>query len=166
MPVMIVLRHALYDSLPHFIVGRDGRVTGFGRPSDGQTVNIILDGGLPLLPAADGRFYPARNSGSGFVPDMLRPPVTYFYEYCRQNRWRGFIYYERYGTSQLAALDTLLRDLCREFGITRPYGRHTWQPCPERTAAGAPGIYTDASFSTAGPAVHPQPELLTMLKQL
>lgn len=166
MSIMIVLRHALYNALPHFIVGCDGHVTGFGHPSDGEMVNIILGGGRPVLPAADGHFYPVRNTGSGFSPDMLRPPVPYFYEYCRQNRWRGFIYYERYTTDQLAALDRLLRDLCREFGTTKPYGKHTWQLCPERTTEGTPGIYTDASFCINGPAVHPQPELINLLKAI
>lgn len=163
---MIILRNSLHDTTPNFIVQRDGHIITLSRPAEGERCDIILDGGIPLLPAADGKFYPVRNTGSGFAPDMLRPPVTYFYEYCQQNRWCGFTYYERYSTAQLAALDRLLRDMCREFGITKPYGKHTWQLCPERTTEGTPGIYTDASFCINGPAVHPQPELINLLKSL
>ncbi|MBP5401386.1 MAG: hypothetical protein J6Y35_07145 [Bacteroidales bacterium] len=166
MDSMIILRHAHYAALPNYIVQRDGHIITLGRPAEGERCDIILDGGIPLLPAADGKFYPVRNTGSGFAPDILRAAVTYFYEYCQQNRWRGFIYYERYSTAQLAALERLLLDLCHKFRITNPYGKHTWQLCPERTTEGTPGIYTDASFCINGPAVHPQPELINLLKSL
>lgn len=166
MAMIIVLRTSLYAALPNYIVQRDGHIITLAQPAEGERCDIILDGGFPLLPASDGKFYPVRNTGSGFAPDMLRAPMPYFYEYCQQNRWRGFLYFVRYSTAQLAALERLLRDLCHKFRITNPYGKHTWQLCPERTTEGTPGIYTDASFCINGPAVHPQPELINLLKSL
>ena len=166
MAMIIVLRTSLYAAIPNYIVQLDGQIITLAQPAEGERCDIILDGGSPLLPASDGKFYPVRNTGSGFAPDMLRAPMPYFYEYCQQNRWRGFIYFVRYSTAQLAALERLLRDLCHKFRITNPYGKHTWQLCPERTTEGTPGIYTDASFCINGPAVHPQPELINLLKSL
>lgn len=166
MAMIIVLRTSLYAAIPNYIVPLDGQILTLAQPAEGERCDIILDGGFPLLPASDGKFYPVRNTGSGFAPDMLRAPMPYFYEYCQQNRWRGFLYFVRYSTAQLAALERLLRDLCHKFRIVTPYGKHTWQLCPERTTEGTPGIYTDASFCINGPAVHPQPELINLLKSL
>lgn len=166
MAMIIVLRTSLYAAIPNYIVPLDGQITTLAQPAEGERCDIILDGGFPLLPASDGKFYPVRNTGSGFAPDMLQAPMPYFYEYCQQNRWRGFLYFVRYSTAQLAALERLLRDLCHKFRIVNPYGKHTWQLCPERTTEGTPGIYTDASFCINGPAVHPQPELINLLKSL
>lgn len=166
MAMIIVLRTSLYAAIPNYIVPLDGQIVTLAQPAEGERCDIILDGGFPLLPASDGKFYPVRNTGSGFAPDMLRAPMPYFYEYCQQNRWRGFLYFVRYSTAQLAALERLLRDLCHKFRIVNPYGKHTWQLCPERTTEGTPGIYTDASFCINGPAVHPQPELINLLKSL
>lgn len=166
MAMIIVLRTSLYAAIPNYIVPLDGQIFTLAQPAEGERCDIILDGGFPLLPASDGKFYPVRNTGSGFAPDMLRAPMPYFYEYCQQNRWRGFLYFVRYSTAQLATLESLLRDLCHKFRIVNPYGKHTWQLCPERTTEGTPGIYTDASFCINGPAVHPQPELINLLKSL
>lgn len=166
MAMIIVLRTSLYAAIPNYIVPLDGQIATLAQPAEGERCDIILDGGFPLLPASDGKFYPVRNTGSGFAPDMLRAPMPYFYEYCQQNRWRGFLYFVRYSTAQLAALERLLHDLCHKFRIVNPYGKHTWQLCPERTTEGTPGIYTDASFCINGPAVHPQPELINLLKSL
>lgn len=166
MAMIIVLRTSLYAAIPNYIVQLDGQIITLAQPAEGERCDIILDGGFPLLPASDGKFYPVRNTGSGFAPDMLRAAVPYFYEYCQQNRWRGFLYFVRYSTAQLAALERLLRDLCHKFRIVNPYGKHTWQLCPERTTEGTPGIYTDASYCINGPAVHPQPELINLLKSL
>lgn len=166
MAMIIVLRTSLYAAIPNYIVPLDGQIITLAQPAEGERCDIVLDGGFPLLPASDGKFYPVRNTGSGFAPDMLSAPMPYFYEYCQQNQWRGFLYFVRYSTAQLAALESLLRDLCHKFRITNPYGKHTWQLCPERTTEGTPGIYTDASFCINGPAVHPQPELINLLKSL
>lgn len=145
-------------------IDRDGNVTEHF--SEGEIINdsicVELECRGALLPAADGKFYPVRNTGSLFIPDTLRQPAKYFHEYCQQNRWFGFIYYEKYTTAQLNSLRNVLVNLCFAYNIPHCYNPDMW------TKTGAPGIYSSTALKSLHTTnqVHPQPELLNLLKSL
>ena len=99
------------------------------------------------------------------VPNATCKPVKYFYEYCEKNRWKGNLYYEKYSTAQLNALRELLKELCRRHSIPSAYSNDMWV-VSTKALRGEPGIYGHCSYRFDKSDVHPQPELINMLKQL
>lgn len=160
----IYLFNSESGTLEDIFIDRDGNVTknSFTGELVNDSICVALECRGALLPAADGKFYPVRNTGTRFVPDTLRRPAKYFHEYCQQNRWFGFIYYEKYTTAQLNSLRNVLVNLCFAYSIPHSYNNDMW------TKVGAPGIYSSTvskSLHTTN-QLHPQPELLNLLKSL
>lgn len=172
----------------HFIVDREGQVhqlfdeefwawhlglqqkvfTQMGVPYkqlDRQSIGIEIDSWGYLEPHTDGQFYPAKWNGTRNVPNTAAKPVKYFYEYCTNQKWKGHRYYERYTTAQINAVRDLVRELCRRHDIPKTYNPDMWE-VSKRALTGTPGIFAHCSYRTDKSDIHPQPEMLTMLKSL
>lgn len=132
---------------------------------DRMSIGIELDSWGPVLPHNDGQFYPVKWNGTTHVPNTACNPVKYFYEYCEKNRWKGFLYYEKYTSAQLASLKELLRELCQRHHIPMDYNNDMWV-VSTKALRGEPGIFGHCSYRFDKSDVHPQPELVNMLKQL
>lgn len=132
---------------------------------DRQSIGIELDSWGALLPAPDGKFYPVKWNGTRMVPNTACKPVPYFYEYCQQNRWRGFMYFEKYTTAQLASLKELLRVLCSKYRIPKTYNPDMWT-VSTRALRGEPGIFSHTSYRPDKSDIHPQPEMVNLLQSL
>lgn len=132
---------------------------------DKQSIGIELDSWGYLVPHTDGKFYPAKWDGRRNVPNTACKPVPYFYEYCTAAQWKGHQYYEKYTTAQLNALRDLLRDLCRRHDIPKTYNNEMWV-VSTKALRGEPGIFAHCSYRNDKSDVHPQPELLNLLKSL
>ena len=132
---------------------------------DRHAIGIELDSWGPVLPHTDGQFYPVKWDGRRYVPNVTCKSVKYFYEYCEKNRWKGHLYYEKYSTAQLNALRELLKELCRRHSIPSAYSNDMWV-VSTKALRGEPGIYGHCSYRFDKSDVHPQPELINMLKQL
>lgn len=172
----------------HFIIDREGRVHQLFDESfwgyhlgleqkvftqahlqykqlDKQSIGIELDSWGYLAPHTDGKFYPAKWDGRRNMPNTAAKPVPYFYEYCSSQKWKGNQYYEKYTTKQLAALRELLTELCRRHNIPKTYNNEMWV-VSTKALRGEPGIFAHCSYRHDKSDVHPQPELLNMLKSL
>jgi N-acetyl-anhydromuramyl-L-alanine amidase AmpD len=131
---------------------------------DRAAIGIELCSWGPLAAGADGKFYPVKFQNGKYVANMALPAVNHFYEYCGATPYRGHCYYERYTTAQLAALDELLQHLKKTIFINPLYKDDIWDVCP-RALKGEEGIFSHTSYRYDKSDVHPQPELLTMLKK-
>ena len=80
-------------------------------------------------------------------------------------KFRGFNYFQRYSTAQIESLRQLLVFLCVKFNIPKTYNSDMWG-ISGNALAGKPGIYTHVSYRKDKSDCHPQPELITMLKEL
>ncbi len=84
-----------------------------------------------------------------------------FYE----NLHRGNHYYEEYTKDQIKSLERVLKYWCNRFDIPATYNEDIWE-VNTRALKGDKGIYLASSFSDDLPIVHPQKELLSLLKNL
>ncbi len=155
-PTRIVLHHGTSSDGMHYTIARNGTVTNV-QTMCASSLHILLESHGRLTQDRDGRFHPADNPAG--------ETVTYFYEYCRKNRWHGACYYEMYTTRQLEALRQLLRELCEQHGISKTYNAKRWYPTAE-AADGTGGIFFHCSFDAAADDPHPQQELINVLKTL
>lgn len=165
----------------HFIIDREGQIyqlfdlkywgyhlglsnsdfTSMGcayKPLDKSSISIEIDCWGHLKKSADGKYYPTGKEGK-------TPPVTDIHEYCYQSKWRGHAVYEKYTGKQIQALQELLRELCRQFGIPKKYNLDMWG-VSTNALKGTAGIWTHASYRKDKSDCHPQPELCDMLKLL
>jgi N-acetyl-anhydromuramyl-L-alanine amidase AmpD len=132
---------------------------------DPNNIGIELDSWGALAQHSDGKFYPISYVGGKAVPNLKCKPVTYIYEYCPTQKFRGIQYFEQYTTTQLNALYELLVYLKQKHSIPTNYGSDIWSLCG-RALRGDPGIYSHTSFRPDKTDCHPQIELINLLKRL
>lgn len=147
---------------PGFIIDRDGVIHGgHGEGNVVALVNVgpvVLYGGLwyPALPGPyTGRY--GRIAGA--------EPVRVPYEYCSCKPYHGCQHYEMIGDKQLNSLRRLLKSLLSQFHIQFPYDNQLGAICP-RAIAGRSGIYFASSYDKRRSDVHPQIELIHLIKSL
>ena len=142
--------------------------TRFGlgyRKLDPQAIGIELDSWGALVQHTDGKFYPVTTKDGKTVPNLKCKPVPNIYEYCSNQKYRGFQYFERYTTAQLETLDELLRHLTATHRITSNYRSDIWN-VTSRALLGQEGIFAHASYRLDKSDAHPQVELVNLLKSL
>ena len=147
---------------PGFVVDRDGTIYGAG--GEGNVVAIanagpvVTDGGL-WYPAA-----PDTTSGR-FIRIRRAEPVRAPYEYCTSKLYHGCQFYEMIDDRQMQSLRRLLVSLLSQFRIAFPYDNQLGNVCP-RAIAGGTGIYFASSYDRHRSDIHPQIELLNLIKSL
>jgi len=87
------------------------------------------------------------------------------YEYCTKTKWRGYQHWELYYEKQLESLRELLLSLCERHSIPKTYNADIWD-VSRRALMGTPGIFCRCSFIKDAHDLHPQIELVNMLKSL
>ena len=132
---------------------------------DKCSIGIELDCWGPVVLHTDGKFYPAKWNGKSYAPNTSCKPVKYFHEYCQQNKWKGSIYWEKYTTRQLDSLEKLVKGIAARHNIPMTYNNDIWNPC-NRALSGTPGLFSHCSYRKDKSDVHPQPELINLLKSL
>ncbi len=132
---------------------------------DPHNIGIELDSWGALAKHTDGKFYPITYANGKSVPNLKCKPVTNIYEYCTTQKYRGVQYYERYSTAQLNTLGELLAYLQAKHNIPAKYNSDIWNVCT-RALRGELGIYSHTSFRPDKSDVHPQVELINVLKSL
>lgn len=132
---------------------------------DPLSIGIELDSWGALTPHTNGEFYPVKWDGKKIVPNLKAKPVKYFYEYCTQSKFRNFQYFERYTTLQLSSLRDLLQHLCQKHNIPKQYNDDMWTLSSNALSC-KQGIFAHASYRKDKSDVHPQPELINLLKSL
>ncbi len=164
-------------SLPAFVVDRDGTIYNFFNfdrwsrylnvgAHDPLIVNVALANCGPLRRHTDGLFYPIRlDDRSMPLPDTSQPPVRLFYEFCTRQPHRSFTHFELIYPAQLRALQDLLPHLLALHRINYRYNPLTGT-CHPDFVDGRPGIYLACDCVKSRADLHPQPELIRLLKTL
>ncbi|PKP20734.1 MAG: hypothetical protein CVU04_03250 [Bacteroidetes bacterium HGW-Bacteroidetes-20] len=130
---------------------------------DLSCIGIELDSWGFVLPHK-GKFYPAKLEDGKFVPRLDGAPlINYPEQYC--TKYRKFEFYERYTPQQLASLEKLLTFLMAKHSIKNTYISDMWDVC-NRALKGYEGVFSHTSYRKDKFDVHPQPELVTLLKSL
>lgn len=117
------------------------------------SIGFELDNWGFLTKGADGKF----RAAYGNVVDV---PVQ---EY--PNLFRGQRYYEKYTDAQLQTTGELLLYFHNKFGIPMDYNETMWDMSKD-ALSGKPGIWTHDSYRPDKTDLHPQPEVIEMLKSL
>ncbi|MCR5064412.1 MAG: hypothetical protein K6A67_01445 [Bacteroidales bacterium] len=134
---------------PGFVIGRDGTIYG-GRGEQ----NIIA-----LVNV--GELVKKGNSWIPVINEIEKPSNNYIpYEYCSCRKT-----FEMIPDRQLNALRRLLKSLLSQFHIQFPYDNQLGDICP-RALAGKSGIYFASSFDSHRYDIHPQVELINLIKSL
>lgn len=163
---------------PSYVIDRDGSVHRI-YPSnrwanvlgnellDRRTIHIALCNVGPLRRnPADGLFYPVTLDAHRMpIADTAKPSVHYFYEFCTRHPHHGFQYYEYITPAQISSLRTLLQHLISLHHIPYLFDTLTGSHTPN-FAKGRPGIYLACGYDTHRSDLHPQPELINLLKSL
>lgn len=79
--------------------------------------------------------------------------------------WRGYRYFHKYNAAQVEALRQLLNYLADKYTIAKTYNSDMWD-ISQNALAGKNGIYTHVSYRKDKSDMHPQPELISMLRGL
>ncbi len=119
-----------------------------------EFIGIELDswGGLTTK---NGKFY----SFSG--QEVKKENVTFY-----EKPFRGYQYFEKYTTAQLASLKELLEYWGERYAIPLGYKGTIMFEYNKRALSGESGIWAHVSFRPDKSDVHPQKELIDMLQSL
>lgn len=79
--------------------------------------------------------------------------------------FRGFLYFQKYTSSQLKSLQILINYLCETYSIPKVYNPEMWE-YSKMAMNGNSGIYTHISFRKDKSDCFPQKELIEILNKL
>lgn len=133
---------------PGFIIDRQGTIHG-GQGND----HVIALENVGEVRKHNGQWVPASH------PDLTDLRIVP-YEYC--SCMKSF---EMMSDRQLKSLHRLLKSLLSQFHITFRYDNQLGRIC-HRALDGEPGIYFASSYSSNRLDIHPQIELIMMIKAL
>lgn len=127
-----------------------------------SSIGVELDawGGLVKY---SRKWYPARWDGGKHVANTKVRPVENVQIY--SNGYRGFYGYEKYSDEQIESLRKLLVYWGDYYMIPLDYRETMWD-ISQQALNGEAGIWSHTSFRSDKSDVHPQPELIEMLKSL
>ncbi|MFW6246571.1 MAG: N-acetylmuramoyl-L-alanine amidase [bacterium] len=109
------------------------------------------------------KWYPARWNGKKYVANTNFKPVENVQTYSK--KYRGFYGYEKYTDEQIESVRKLLVYWGNVHDIPLNYNENMWD-VNGMALRGEPGIWSHTSFRADKSDVHPQPELIEMLKSL
>lgn len=133
----------------NYAIERDGTVINITDPCsvDNSIITVCLANGGPI------------KTKNRCVPDIP------FYEYCEFSPYRGNIYYEAFPTAQTNALKNLLFRLISEHNIVFKYD-YTLSVVCQKAINGEPGIFFASSYDKNRTDIHPQPNIIKIIKSL
>jgi len=121
---------------------------------DKTSIGIEIDS-YGALTNKNGTLYTAYNT-------VLNKPLE-FVQYVKP--FRGSNYFEKYTQAQIDATAVLVNYLCDKYNIPKDYNESMWDVSKE-ALEGKPGVWSHVSVRTDKSDLHPQPEVITMLKSL
>ncbi len=146
---------------PGHVVERDGTVV----EREGNK-NVVALANAGVVVQRGNRWYPAIMGADGrWAPIDGAPAVRVPYEFCPCKLYHGARFYEMVGSKQATALYHLLKGLLSELGISFPYDPQLGAVC-RRAQKGGSGIYFASSFDKNRSDIHPQVELINIIKSL
>ena len=79
--------------------------------------------------------------------------------------FRGYVWYERYTDAEIDVLRRMLEWFRDEFGVSLAYNDRMFDVCDD-AIDGAAGVWAHVSYRADKSDIHPQPEMVDMLKSL
>lgn len=151
-----------YDQ-PSIVIRRDG--TAEHTPMGGGHTVAIENAG-PVVQGETGQWLPAKMDSEGKYRALPKAyPVRAPYEFCSCKLYHGCQHYEYVGDKQLATLKEVLKHWLSEMGMRYPWDNQLGLVCP-RAVAGKSGIYFASSFDKTRSDIHPQREIIDLIKAL
>jgi hypothetical protein len=132
-----------------FTRGSETNNTALNKASVG--IEVCNWGGLTKV---NGKYYSAFNS---------EIPASEVIDYGQ--KWHGYQYFHKYSTAQIESLRQLIEYLCETYDIPKTYFPDMWE-LNSQAIAGQKGVFTHVSYRKDKSDMHPQPELIEMLKNL
>ncbi len=129
------------------------------------SIGIEIDSWGGLVKDTDGQFYPATWDGKKFAPNkkVKAIPSVNVVEYPKG--FRGFYCFEKYTPQQIQAVKDLLVYWCDFYKIPKVYNADMFDVSKNAYNKTA-GIYTHVSVRSDKSDIHPQAEIISMLKSL
>lgn len=140
----------------------DSKYKKLGSEYDKKSIGIELDSWGPVLPY-NGSYYPIKwdKVNKKMIPNRNADPVTDVVKY--QDGYRGFTYFEKYTDAQLQSLKNLLTYLGNEL-LLPTYANESIFDINESALKLERGVFSHTSYRTDKSDVHPQKELVEILK--
>ncbi len=149
-----------YDK-PAIVIRRDGSIEK--TPLGGGHTMAIENAG-PVVQGTTGLWLPARMDAEGKYRPITRAyPVKAPYEFCSCKPYHGCQHYEYVGDKQLATMKEVLQQWLSEMGFRYPWDNQLGVVCP-RAVAGKSGVYFASSFDRSRSDIHPQREIIDIIK--
>jgi hypothetical protein len=117
-------------------------------------------GGLQLR---DGKFYAWPNN-YGLQGKGITVPESKIQQY--PSGWRGHRFYEMYTKAEIEAVRQLLVFWCDRYNIPKTFNGDKLFNVSVDALKGTPGIWGHASYRSDKSDIHPQPDMIKMLRQL
>jgi len=129
-----------------------------------NSIGIEIDSWGGLVEYQD-KWYPAKwdKKKKKNIPNLGVKPIKNVVKY--SNGFRGFYGYEKYTDEQIESLRQVLVYFNEKYGISLKYNEDMWD-VSKKALAGKNGIWTHVSYRLDKSDLHPQEELITMLKNL
>lgn len=149
-----------YDH-PACVIRRDGSLeqtpTGYGH-------TVAIENAGPVVQGQTGLWLPARMNKDGRYESIRNAyPVRVPYEFCSCKPYKGCQHYEYVSDKQVSTLREVLRRWKDEMGLRYPWDNQLGEICP-RAVAGKSGIYFASSFDKTRSDIHPQKEIIDIIK--
>lgn len=119
-----------------------------------------------LVPDENGTMHPAKwdTNLKKYVPyTKIVIPDKEVQTYSKP--FRDFKYFEKYSDAQIESVNRLVVYLCDKFGIDKTYQSDMWD-VSKNALSGKSAIYTHVSYRNDKSDLHPQPEMIDMLRSL
>ena len=140
---------------PGFVIDRNGTIHG----GHGEQ-NVIALANVGELVKKSSRWVPVSEANQLSTLNSQLSTKYVPYEYCSCSK-----VFEMIPDRQLNALRRLLKSLLSQFHLQFPYDNQLGKVCP-RAIAGRPGIWFASSFDSHRFDIHPQVELINLIKSL
>jgi len=163
-------------TLPPFVIDRDGTLYRLFAPNrageymgipevDHRAIHIALCNVGPLKPYQIRYFYPVAYDKNSMPYADTSQPAVLPYEFCTSSAHHGFTHYEYITPAQISTLSALLPNLLRQFNINYIFDPLTGGITPN-FAKGRAGIFLACGYDGRRTDLHPQNELINLLKSL
>lgn len=132
---------------------------------DTTSIAVEIDSWGGLQQHTDGKWYPSKrdNVTKKLIPNTSIKAIENVTLYPKG--FRGFYAFESYTPEQIQSLKELLILWKERYKIPLTYNEDMWD-ISKKALSNTPGIWSHTSVRKDKSDVHPQPELITMLKSL
>jgi len=130
-----------------------------------QSIGIEINSWGGLMKNSNNNWYPVKwdDESHKYIPNLSVKPIQNVQTY--DNGFRGFFGFEKYTNEQIESVRQLLIYWNNRYGIPLGYNDDMWD-LSKNALEGKPGVWAHVSYRLDKSDIHPQPEIIKMLKSL